>query len=113
MSSEKLYGIIIGIPALICWYFLTRFTKHPYLAWIVCANLAGFLVMGIDKKQSIHDDYRVPNKTLMAISFLGGPLGIFAGVISFKHKSLMPRFKLYTGAIFMGHLLLFLLMLKT
>ncbi|MBT4484899.1 MAG: DUF1294 domain-containing protein [Candidatus Latescibacteria bacterium] len=112
MSSERLFGIIIGIPVFICWYVLFRVTRHPYISWLICTNLAGFFIMAIDKKQSVKDKYRVPNKIILATSLLGGPLGVFSGTLSFHHKSLMPRFKLLIGAILAVHILFFLLIMK-
>lgn len=55
-------------------------------------NSIAFLLFGIDKwcaKQELH---RIPEKTLLGISALGGALGAFLGMQRFRHKTRKARF---------------------
>ncbi len=106
MKSESLYGIIVGVFVLISFVCLNRFVNNFYYSWLVILNLTGYFIMAIDKKQSIKGKYRVPNEIIKWIALLGGPLGIFIGTFQFRHKSLMPRFKLNIGAILAVHILI-------
>jgi uncharacterized membrane protein YsdA (DUF1294 family) len=120
-SSEFLFGIIIGIISFIFFMFLSSAIKesygddnrNAYFCYLATLNIVGFFLMGIDKKQALKDKYRIPNKIIMGMALLGGPLGIFTGTTVFFHKSLMPRFKLQIGVLFFTHLLVFLFVLNT
>jgi uncharacterized membrane protein YsdA (DUF1294 family) len=120
-SSELLFAIIIGIISFISFMFLSSTIKeiygddyrNVYFCYLATLNIVGFFLMGIDKKQAIKDKYRIPNKIIMGMAILGGPIGIFMGIVVFFHKSLMPRFKLQIGAFLTIHLLVFLFVLNT
>lgn len=43
--------------------------------------------MGIDKYKAIKDEWRIPEKTLFIIAILGGALGSWVGMYSFRHKT--------------------------
>ena len=48
--------------------------------WLICANLAGLLAMGSDKRK--------------AIDGFGGSIGVWAGMYLFRHKTRHIRFVL-------------------
>lgn len=51
-------------------------------------EVLGLLVMGIDKLLAKQEcSYRIPEKILFAIAFLGGCLGSWAGMYIFRHKT--------------------------
>lgn len=52
---------------------------------IIC--LAGFLLCGIDKGRAKLRLWRVPERTLFLISFLGGGAGLYLGMQLFRHKT--------------------------
>ena len=57
------------------------------MLYLIIMNLLGFLVMYVDKQKAIHHAYRIPEKTLFMVSFLGGSLGTWAGMYRFRHKT--------------------------
>lgn len=62
-------------------------------------NVIAFFIYGIDKKKAIEKEWRIPESTLLAVSFFG-PWGAMAGMNVYRHKTQKPKFKLvYVFAI--------------
>ncbi|MCD8383753.1 MAG: DUF1294 domain-containing protein [Clostridiales bacterium] len=55
-----------------------------YLAII---NVAGFAVMGADKRRARRGGWRIPERTLFAVALAGGSLGALLGMRLFHHKT--------------------------
>lgn len=55
--------------------------------YIVIINIIAFLIYFIDKLLAIYKKYRIPEKTLLFISFLGGSLGSITGMMLCHHKT--------------------------
>lgn len=63
------------------------------LLWILLAlNAASFLLYGVDKQKAIHNQWRIPEKTLLLFSFFG-PIGGWMGMRFFHHKTRKPLFQ--------------------
>jgi uncharacterized membrane protein YsdA (DUF1294 family) len=60
---------------------------------IIVMNLAGFSIMGMDKKRARNNHYRISEKTLWNVAFLGGAIGATAGMKHFRHKTKHAPFK--------------------
>ena len=59
-----------------------------FLFFYVCViKLAGFVLMGLDKRKAKKHLWRIPEKTLFLIAALGGSLGVLAGMYLFRHKT--------------------------
>ena len=56
-------------------------------AYVVAANLATFAVYGIDKYCAKKGMRRVPEKTLFLLALVGGSMGAFLGMRTFRHKT--------------------------
>lgn len=65
---------------------------HPVILYLLIMNAAGFLFMHIDKRRAVQGEYRIPERVLLAIAFLGGSVGSYAGMYVFRHKTRKPRF---------------------
>ncbi len=50
-------------------------------------NAVGLLAMGIDKECAQRKQWRIPEKGLFLIAILGGSLGSWMGMYSFRHKT--------------------------
>lgn len=61
----------------------------PYLLTV---NAAGFLLMLVDKHRAKKNLWRIPEKTLIIVAFLGGSIGAYAGMQLFRHKTKHPKF---------------------
>lgn len=57
------------------------------LLYLILLNLAGFLIMGIDKRRARKHMWRIPEKTLFFTAILGGSFGTLAGMYTFRHKT--------------------------
>lgn len=70
------------------------FTIKNIAIYLICINLIGFLAMFIDKKKAENGSWRIQERTLITIAFIGGSIGGLIGMYTFKHKTQKPRFKI-------------------
>lgn len=61
--------------------------------YLLLINLAGFVMMGIDKNRAKRGAWRIPEKTLFTCALLGGSLGTTLGMSTFRHKTRHWYFK--------------------
>jgi len=50
-------------------------------------SLLAFVLYGADKRKAKRNEWRIPEKTLLLTSFLGGALGGLAAMQLFRHKT--------------------------
>ena len=74
--------------------------------YLLVMNVAAFLIMGADKKRAIAQKRRIPEKTLFLLALLGGSLGAYMGMQSFRHKTKHLKFTIGLPAILVVHLVL-------
>ena len=74
--------------------------------YLLAINVAAFLLMGTDKKRAIAQKRRIPEKTLFLAALLGGSLGAYMGMQSFRHKTKHLKFTIGLPAILLVHLAL-------
>lgn len=55
--------------------------------YLLLVNLAGFLLMGLDKRRARRGAWRISEKALFLPAVLGGSLGAIAGMRTFRHKT--------------------------
>lgn len=60
-----------------------------YFLIISCIS---FLLMYIDKQKAIKREWRIPESTLMTLSLIGGAVGTYLGVYTFRHKTKHTKF---------------------
>lgn len=74
-----------------------------YIVWIyvIVINLMGFLIMGIDKAKAKRNAWRIPEKTFFILTLLGGGLGSWVGMYTFRHKTKHWYFVVGIPAIFL------------
>ncbi len=58
-----------------------------YLAFLAIMSVITFFAYGIDKKKAIDGTWRTKEKTLLGLSLLGGAIGGFAAMKTFRHKT--------------------------
>ncbi len=63
-------------------------------SYLICINLLGLLLMGVDKRNAAHRQDRVPEIMLMLAALMGGSLGGTLGMIAFRHKTKKPMFSM-------------------
>ena len=57
------------------------------LGYLAAVNLLAFTVYGVDKRRAKKDKRRVPEKTLFLLAIIGGSVGAWAGMYTFRHKT--------------------------
>lgn len=72
--------------------------------YLLAINVAAFLLMGADKGRAIRQQRRIPEKVLLLAALLGGSLGAFLGMQSFRHKTKHLKFALGLPVILLVHL---------
>ncbi len=80
------------------------------LIYFVVINIVGFVIMGIDKAKAKANAWRIPEKTLLFIALIGGSIGVWLGMETFRHKTKHWYFKYGVPAIFLVEFLAFLYM---
>lgn len=86
--------------------FIGVFNMELIIGYLVVINIMGFFAMGLDKAKAKKGAWRIPEKTLFGIALLGGGLGVWLGMNSFRHKTKHWYFKYGVPAIFLVELVL-------
>lgn len=60
--------------------------------WLAFANIAAFIIMGVDKLKAKRGSWRISEKALFTSALVGGSLGAFAGMQIFRHKTKHIKF---------------------
>lgn len=76
--------------------------------YIAAINLAGFIIMGVDKKRAVRGAWRISEASFFLTAVLGGALGCTLGMHRFRHKTRHWYFRYGLPTIFVVELLLFL-----
>lgn len=76
--------------------------KYLYI-YLIIINIIGFFAMAIDKSKARRGAWRIPEKTLFLLSFIGGSLGTLTGMYVFRHKTKHMKFVWGMPAIFILH----------
>lgn len=62
------------------------------LVYFIIMSALTFLLMYIDKHRAIKGEWRIPESTFMNLSILGGGIGSYIGMYTFRHKTKHPKF---------------------
>ena len=57
------------------------------VAYLILVNIAGFVLMGVDKSKAKRRKWRIPEATLFLVAAIGGSIGSIAGMYAFRHKT--------------------------
>ncbi|WP_312249408.1 DUF1294 domain-containing protein [Streptococcus parasuis] len=68
--------------------------KQGFTLFLMIWNLIVFLVYGLDKGKARKGSYRISEKTLLMMTYVGGGLGAWAGGTHFRHKTQKKYFQL-------------------
>lgn len=63
------------------------------LAYFIIINLMGFILMGNDKNRAKQKKYRIKESSIWKVAFLGGAVGCYAGMKTYRHKTKHAVFK--------------------
>ena len=74
--------------------------------YIAVINLVTFIAFAIDKSKSKSNSRRIPERTLLIISALGGSLGAMLAMHFIRHKTQHAKFKYGIPAMLFAHIAL-------
>lgn len=81
-----------------------------YLAvYLIIINVIAIVITAHDKRAAIRQRRRVPEKTLMLISALGGAPAMYLTILVIRHKTRKPLFMIGIPVIFLLELAIILL----
>ena len=60
---------------------------YLYAAFLAVTSLIAFLLYAVDKKRAIEKEWRISEKTLLALSFFGGAVGGYLAMQIVRHKT--------------------------
>ena len=62
------------------------------ISYFLIINFIGFFTMLYDKKLAIKNKFRVSEKSIFVLALLGGALGVYIGMYTFRHKTKHLKF---------------------
>lgn len=68
--------------------------------YLLGVNVLAFLMYGLDKMKAKKDKWRIPEKTLIMVAVIGGSVGAFLGMQTFRHKTKHLKFTIGVPVIF-------------
>ena len=86
--------------------------KH-IIIYLVIINIIGFLAMFIDKQKARRGSWRIPEKTLIILTAIGGGIGTLIGMYAFRHKTKKLKFTIGIPAILIAEILLVIMFIAT
>lgn len=54
--------------------------------YLAAINSIAFLANGADKWFAVNNKWRIPERILLGLAFVGGTLGAICGMVLFRHK---------------------------
>lgn len=87
--------------------------SHIILFYLIIINLTGYTAMYIDKQKAIKKKWRIPESTLIGIALIGGSIGSYLGMQTFRHKTKHVKFKFGIPFIFFLQILLLTYIIMT
>lgn len=79
----------------------------PYLI----LNIISFAIFGYDKHRAMCEEYRIPERKLIAVAFFG-PFGAYAGMRIFRHKIRKSLFSIMVPVFILIHAGLYAMLLS-
>lgn len=77
--------------------------------YIGIMSVIAFIVYGIDKLKAKKNLWRVPEKVLILLAFIGGALGALIGMYTFHHKTKKLKFTVLVPLALIIHIALLIL----
>ena len=71
-----------------------EFLIRVLVIYYLLITIVTFAAYGIDKRKAIKNQWRIPERVLISLAFLGGFLGAIAGMSIFRHKTKHTSFRI-------------------
>lgn len=76
--------------------------------YLIVINILAFIMFAIDKRRSINNSYRLSVNFLLSLALLGGSIGAFIAMYTFKHKTNKFIFKYGILLMMLGQVILYI-----
>ena len=60
---------------------------RTYLVALAVLSFITYIVYGVDKRRAVEGKWRIPEKVLLSMSFLGGAVGGYLAMKTLRHKT--------------------------
>jgi uncharacterized membrane protein YsdA (DUF1294 family) len=101
--------VLLALVGMFVWRLMLPGSR--LFAWAFGANLAAFAIWFFDKHQARKDGWRVPERTLHIMAFLGAAPASLAAMSILRHKTQKRFFTTLYSTLLVVHIALFLLIL--
>lgn len=64
------------------------------IVYIILINIITFILYGVDKYRAKHNQFRIPEATLLLSGYLGGAYGAVIGMQVWHHKTRKWKFRI-------------------
>ena len=86
---------------------MINFIIKGFTYYFIIINIYAFIVMGYDKIKAKLKKYRITERYLMTLAFIGGSFGVLLAMLIFRHKIRTKKFFIGVPVIIVIHLTLF------
>ncbi len=97
--GEKFYkSIYASIVVDLVFFFLIFYIwlhVKVLFSYIFSVNIVAFLYYGLDKSLAQREAFRLPEKILLGLAFIGGSIGALFGMFLFHHKTKKASFQVW------------------
>ncbi len=73
--------------------------------YYIIINFTAFILYYSDKRKAVNHNWRIPEATLIGVSFAGGGIGAYAAMKLFRHKTKHLKFTLLVPISIILHIL--------
>lgn len=85
---------------------MVDFLIKGFMYYFAIINIYAFIVMGYDKIKAKLKRYRVTERFIMTLAFIGGSFGVLLAMLVFRHKIRTKKFFIGVPVIIALHLIL-------
>ncbi|GAA0085168.1 DUF1294 domain-containing protein [Clostridium sp. CTA-7] len=86
--------------------------KNNLIYYIFLVNLIAFIVIYTDKQKAIRKKWRIKESTIIFLSLMGGSIGTYIGMYTFRHKTKHLKFTLGVPIIILAQVLACIFIIK-
>jgi uncharacterized membrane protein YsdA (DUF1294 family) len=75
--------------------------------YLIIVNIIAFIIMGADKYKAHRHRWRISERSIFILGFIGGGFGVLFGMSVFRHKTKHLKFTLGIPAVVILNIVMF------